>query len=287
MRAKSWLVTATELTVLGALPLLLYSVQHGFPGLHDALIFNHARFRGYTLITSAYVHHSENHLLNNLFGYGRIALFPYIFCRLSGHRQWFRRTMVALLLVLPVLSGLTNYFVLPHLYPEVIPLSAGFSSIVAGFVAFLCVALGRYLWTEYDGLVAGTATAIGGFCLVALLEVRWYGTVRPIVGGVVGLGFLTVVGWYLQQRAFSVGLGPQPGLRLFEGVVIAMGWVVLGSLIWDLLPVLPTPDPTGMRVNPIGHAAGLIWGTVLAAGTAQLPEQPTVSHSSTRTERHH
>ncbi|MFC6873517.1 hypothetical protein [Halobellus marinus] len=73
---------------LVGIALVLAGIHYSAPlSVRDALVFNHGQVRGYTLLTAAYVHASEPHLLQNLDGYVRIVGFPYLYSLASNVRR--------------------------------------------------------------------------------------------------------------------------------------------------------------------------------------------------------
>ncbi|MGQ4557398.1 hypothetical protein [Halobellus sp. GM3] len=255
------------------------------PALQQALVFDHGQFRGYTLLTAAYIHASEAHFLQNLEGCLRIVGFPYVFSLVSHNRRWFWRTTLTLLLVLPVVTGVTSYVLLPVWYPEVTPITYGFSDIVAGVAGMLIVAVGRYMQARYGDTAAWAVSISGGLFVLILIGARLTGATDTIVtGGVgreigigaglgvaIGLAGVLAGGWYLvQAHAQSAGRTWIGAEGIQETAILGVTAVVLGALLWDFFPprtALAASDPT---TNLVGHAAGLGWGLVLATAVVVL-----------------
>ncbi|WP_311172279.1 hypothetical protein [Halobellus ordinarius] len=159
------LTYARDVAGLVGIALMLAGIQYyALLPVRDALVFDHGRVRGYTLLTAAYVHTSETYLLQNLDAYLRIVEFPYLYSVARHGRRWFWRTTLALLFVLPIL---TSYALLPVLYPGVTPVTYGFSDIAAGFAGVLIVAVGRYVQARHSTTVAWAVSCTGGALVVA------------------------------------------------------------------------------------------------------------------------
>ncbi|WP_311174134.1 hypothetical protein [Halobellus ordinarius] len=257
---------ACDVVGLVSIALVLAGIQSYVPlSVRDALVFDHGQLRGYTLLTAAYVHASEPHLLQNLDGYVRIVGFPYLYSVASDGRRWFWQTTLALLFVLPILTSLTSYALLPVLYPDVTPVTYGFSDVVAGFAGVLIVAVGRYVQARHSPTVAWAVSCTGGALAVAVIGIRLTGTASAAVTGTVGLraGLVVAGGWFL-TAARSQSDARTRLAWVTETVVFGLTGVVFGTLLWDFFPPLSALATTGPTTNLVGHAAGLGWGVVLA-----------------------
>jgi hypothetical protein len=179
---------ARDVVGLVGIALVLVGIQYYAPlSIRDALVFDHRQVRGYTLLTAAYVHASGPHLLQNLDAYLRIVGLPYLYSLASDGRRWFWRTTLTLLLVVPILTNLTSYTLLPVLYPDVTPVTYGFSDVVAGFAGVLIVAVGRFVQARHSSTVAWTVSCTGGALAVAVIGIRLTGIASAAVTGTVGL----------------------------------------------------------------------------------------------------
>lgn len=82
---------------------------------------------------------------------------------------------------------------------------------------------------------------------------------------------MLVGGWFLLQPRSQ----PNESIRVEwtrEAVILGVTTVILGALLWGLFPPLAALDASGPTTNLVGHAAGLGWGFVLAAGVL-VPER--------------
>ena len=241
--------------------------------LQQLLVFDHGQFRGYTLLTAAYVHASDAHLLQNLQGYLRIVGFPYLFSLLNHQRRWFWRTTLALLIVLPILTSVTSYTLIPAWYPDVTPVTFGFSDVVAGFAGFLLVAVGRHTRIRHSSAAAWVVSIAGGLFVISLVGARLAGVLDATVTASVflGVGFILVAGGYvLQPETHRSEVSRIEWAQ--EGVVFGVTSVVLGALLWDLFVPLPALQSSGPTTSLTGHAAGLTWGVILAASLVAIEE---------------
>jgi hypothetical protein len=257
---------AVDLAGIAAVALALVGVHVLLPAaVHDRLAFDHGAFAPETLLTAAYVHAGDGHLLNNLGGFVSLSVVTYLACLTAGRRAWFRRTFPALLLALPVAVNLTSYAVLEARYPGSTPISRGFSGVVAGFGGFLLVALAVQLRANYS---RATAFFVAQFAVVLLLaELLWIyaDRVTPFEGGAVLVGLASAVSGILSRghgRRFGDDHFRQVGLDLvYVGLVVAL----LVWLVYGLFPAQPTAD--GSFTNVFAHAAGLVEGGLFAALT--------------------
>jgi hypothetical protein len=242
--------------------------------LQQRLVFDHGQVHGYTLLTAAYVHASDVHLLQNLQGYLRIVGFPYVFSLLNHQRRWFWRTTLALLVVLPILTSITSYALIPVWYPNVTPITYGFSDIVAGFAGVLLVAVAKYTRTRHGSAAAWAVSIAGGLFVLSVIGARLAGmTVAAVTSSVLLAVGLTLIGgrYALQSDAHQF---EDSRIELVqEGVILGVTGVVLGALLWDLFAPLPALHSSGPTTNLIAHAAGLTWGVILAAGLGAIDQR--------------
>lgn len=117
---------------------LLTTIHFLLPdSLHQALVFDHERFRVYTLWTAAYIHASNTHLFSNILGFLLPTFYVYILCISVGEQRWFRRTFLVFLVLLPVLVSLSSYLIFSSRFPNLSPTSQGFSGVAAAFGGYL------------------------------------------------------------------------------------------------------------------------------------------------------
>lgn len=247
---------------------LLAAVHFLVPaGVQQALAFDHSRFRVYTLLTSAYVHNSDAHLYGNLVGYLVVATYSYMLCAAVGERRWFRRTFLVFLLVLPVLVNLASYAVYATQYPDITPVSRGFSGVVAGFAGFLLVALAVYVrerWSAELGGVVGVSTFL---VLLASIDAVYAGRVRLPVGALVVTGIGLQVGSYAWEADLDVAELDWRRVGTDVGAV-ALVCCVLGFVVMALFPTEIVAG--GAMTNVVAHAFGFVMGTLVATATNRV-----------------
>ena len=257
-------IVALDATLLLTVPTLLAAIHFLTPTtLQNALAFNHTRFNGYTLLTAAYVHASNTHLYNNLVGYALTATYTYALCLFADERQWFRRTLPIYLLALPVLVNLTSYAIFQLQYPDADPVSRGFSGVVGGLGGFLLVALYVFVKKRHDGQLAYAVGLTTFLLLMQLIDLRYAGGFRLSVTGLVLLGGALVFGQYA-WRGVEVPDGEARRAAVITAGAVGLVGVVLGVLILGLFPEAEALVEGGSFTNVFAHAAGFLWGIVVA-----------------------
>jgi hypothetical protein len=246
---------------------LLVGLHVGLPPLvRDQLAFDHEAFVPWTLLTSAYVHHSVNHLLNNAVGFLIAASVVYWLCWLLSMRRWFRVTVVSFLIVLPVLVNLTSYVVLGWVVPDASPIGRGFSGVVAGNAGFLFIAFVAWVAQQSS---RGVAVFIGegvGVLMAFVLALIHSGLELSVLG-LTGVG-IGLSGWGLSRESEESQVHAQwrewlPELGAGIGVVLI--------LLWFLVALFP-PEFVGseMTTNIFADGAGFVWGAKLAVVVNKL-----------------
>jgi hypothetical protein len=263
---------ATEFGLLLAVPALLVVVHFLTPAaFQDSLAFDHTRFNIYTLLTAAYVHNSDTHLLSNLVGYALTALYVYALCLSVDERDWFRRTLPSHLLALPVLVNLTSYAIFAVRYPTATPTSRGFSGVVAGLGGFLLVALYVFVKERHNGQLAYAVGLTTFLLLMQLIDLRYAGGFRPSVTGLVVLVAVLVFGQYARY-----GVEIPEGERRRDAAVsagaVALVGVVLAVLVLALFPEAGSLVEGGTFTNVFAHAAGFLWGVISTVAYVQASD---------------
>jgi hypothetical protein len=252
--------------LLAAVPILLAAIHFLTPDtFQQALAFDHTQFDGYTLLTAAYIHASDAHLYNNLIGYALAATYTYALCLTVKELYWFRRTFLVHLLTLPVLVNLTSYAIFATLYPGAEPVSRGFSGVVSGFVGFLLVALSVFVRKRHSRKIGYATGLILLLVLMQLIDLRYSGSFRPLVTGLIALASLLVLLPYF-RNGIEI---PDEGTQRHTGLSIA-GVAVVGFisayLILKLFPETGALTEGGTFTNIFGHAAGFLWGILVSIG---------------------
>ncbi|AXG11593.1 hypothetical protein [Haloplanus rubicundus] len=261
---------ALDATLLLSIPLLLTAIHFLAPTtLQQALVFDHTRFNGYTLLTAAYVHASNTHLVSNLVGYGLTATYTYALCLFVDERRWFRRTLPIHLVALPVLVNLTSYAIFQLQYPDADPVSRGFSGVVGGLGGFLLVALYVFVKKRHDGQLAYAVGLTIFLLLMQLIDLRYAGGFRASVTGLVLLGSGLVFVQYA-RHGVEVPDGKARRDAVITAGAVGLVGVVLGVLILGLFPEAEALVEGGSFTNVFAHAAGFVWGIALSKLATQL-----------------
>jgi len=247
-----------EIGALVAVPVFLAAIHFFIPGaIQGQLAFSHERFSVYTLVTAAYVHAGQAHLLGNVAGYLLAAVYAYMLCVAVDERRWFWRTFVLFLVALPILVSLTSYVVFSTWFPEASPISRGFSGVVAGFAGFLLVALAVYVRKRYSTELGGVVGVSLFLVLMATIDFIYSGRVRLSVGGLVAAGIALQVGSYVWQA--EVDLDELDRRRVAQDIgAVVLVFAVLGYIVVSMFPADIVQG--GSTTNIIAHAMGFLFG---------------------------
>lgn len=147
--SNRWTETLRTALLLLAIPATL-AVIHllSTPEIRSGLIFDHDRFRIYTLWTSAYIHRSFSHLNGNLLGFAVVivALWPFFY--FDKTQKEFRHILMAFLAVLPPLISFSDYLVYRYLLGANNQVATrGFSGILAALFGLLFVVVVKEVHT--------------------------------------------------------------------------------------------------------------------------------------------
>ncbi len=256
-----------------AIAALLAAIHFFAPtSLKEALVFDYAQFRVYTLFTAAFVHASNTHLYGNLLGYALTIVYAYALCLHSDGFRWFRRTTIAVLIAVPILTNLTSYVIISSQYPASNPVSRGFSGVVAGFGGMLLVALYRFIRLKFNKDLAWAVGLSLFLLLMQLIDLRYAGGLRLSVTGLVLLGIVLVFGQYLYQRDIVIDERADiERIGIAAGVVVLVG-VVLAVLVLGLFPQAEALVEDGQFTNVFAHAAGFLWGLVTSSALFMFTE---------------
>lgn len=259
------LVVLGDLLGLAAVVALLVAIHAVLPaGLQEEFAFRQSLDRPETLLTAAYLHVDDRHLVNNLVGYAVAALYAYVLCLAAGERRWFWLTTLSLLVAGPALVNLTSMALWGLADAGDLPPSRGFSGVVAAFGGFLAVALLVSLRQAYSRLAV---LYVGEFVLLVVLGelLVIYADSPPAVGGALVIAALGLVGLGLGRHAYPEGVPEdRDGWASLLGAVLEVGFValVLSVLVYGLFPAQLVAD--GSLTNVFAHLSGLAWGVVVS-----------------------
>lgn len=251
------LLTAVVTLLLGAHLLLPPTVQ-------ATLSFDARTFTPITLLTGAYLHVNDAHLVGNVVGFCSAGLVSYLVCLQLDARDWFHRTAVVCLLALPVVVNLASYAAFSLRYPGVPLTTRGFSGVVAGFAGFLLVAtlaLIRRRHTRGTTLYAGYLIVL---TLLGAVLVTYTGVPSLASTGLFALGAgVSTLGLYGEARRQGVPTDHTARVRLAVEVgTVLLLFAVLLSLVLGLFPATLTTG--GWLTNVVGHGVGFLAGVVVA-----------------------
>jgi hypothetical protein len=254
-----------DLGVLAAIPAVLAGIHFGVPSAYEVLAFDHAKVRGYTLLTTAYVHGSDTHLYNTTWAYARIIGLPYFLAIGTSGRQWFYRVTLAFLIVLPVLASITDYLVLGPVFTPTAPTTLGFSYIVAGFVGLYVVCIARIVGYRHSREHA-ELTGLGlGIIVIQIIAARY----TPQLTAVSVAAILTTGVIYIRRRVTSGRAVPNLDIRWNRQTIVDALFVAFlaGTVGMFVLWLFPPPEQIireTTAVGIIGHASGLVYGLLIA-----------------------
>lgn len=274
---------ALDALLLLSVPAILLAVHYLAPTtLRDQLALHHASPAPATFVTSAYVHANDAHLYGNLTGYAIGALYAYGLALQAGRRRWFRRTFLALVLVLPVPVNAASMVAFGFQYPGIDPVSRGFSGVVGGLVGVVLVSLVAFLRSQYDprlGRAVGAAVV-----LVLLLEVDYIyaGRLRPpivalVIIGLAAVGHGIVARGYPPSDVVEAVEPPRDTRRLGDALLVVLVVAVLGSLVANLFPPPASLVSDGGFTDVFAHATGIVGGGVIAVAVAHLTPERSAS----------
>lgn len=248
----------TDFAAILAIPILLTGIHFLIPdSIKHTFAFSHDQFTLYTPFTAAYIHAGRAHLFNNILAYLLTVFCAYRLCIAVNQRQWFWRTFVVFLLVLPILVSISSYIAFSVWFPNSSPVSRGFSGIAAGFTGFLLVTLGIYVRERYSpnlGIVLGISTFL---VLMAIIDYIYAGRVRLVIAGLLGVGILLEVGNYLRQVEIDMDELVKREVFIDAGVIAVVGAV----LIYMVITMFPAEiSQNGSTTNIVAHALGFLWG---------------------------
>lgn len=263
-------MTASRRELAGDLSLLtgvvtLLLAAHLLPATVQAtLSFDARTFAPITLLTGAYLHVNDAHLVGNVVGFCSAGLVSYLVCLQLDERDWFHRTAVTCLLALPVVVNLASYAAFSLRYPGVPLTTRGFSGVVAGFAGFLLVATLALIHSRHS---RGTALYAGYLIVLSLLGavlVTYTGVPSLASAGLFALGAgVSTLGLYGEARRAGLPSDHTARVRLAVEVgTVLLLFSVLLSLVLGLFPATLTAG--GWLTNVVGHGVGFLAGIVVA-----------------------
>jgi hypothetical protein len=101
--------------------------------------------------------------------------------------------------------------------------------------------------------------------LMQLIDLRYTGSFRPVVTGLIALASLLVLSPYFRSGIEIPGKDEQRNIGLSIAGVAVVGFI-LAYLILKLFPEPGAIVEDGALTNVFGHAAGFLWGIIVSIG---------------------
>jgi len=247
-----------DLALISVVAGLLVAIHLAVPsGERARFAFNHDTLDPVTVVTSAFVHIDDEHLIGNLAGYIASTALAYALALKARERRWFLLTFGSFLVVLPALVSLSSYAILGWLYPLIDPITRGFSGVGAAFAGFVLIAVLVDVRTEYGWLTAQYVGLAVWLWLLLELFLIYGGDTLVVALAVAALGW-AFCGWGLIDEYSGTDLFD--GLRRAADDVLTVGLVIwlLTLFVIVLFPAEPVSD--GTVTNVFAHAAGFGYG---------------------------
>lgn len=244
-------VRIADLALLVAVPAVLVAVALLPEAIRTGLVLDYGDPTLLTLWSSAYVHRSADHLLDNVVAYGVMIAPSYLLFVLAGERRLFRATLLGFLLVLPPVLGTVDVLVLRE------GTGAGFSGIASAVVGLLPVGVFLFVGHRVSAAI-DPADGVGFFLLVAAgIAATYTGLAEAAVillfAVLLTLHSATEIGAAELRRAGAELASMDGYLQL----------ILLGAGLFVVSPVLLFPADLvqgGNAVNILGHYVGLVVG---------------------------
>ena len=262
-RPVDWVVLTVDLLVLVGIPLALISLHTLAPEwVHTLLTYRSDESTLHGLFGHWAVHYSDQHLLENLTGYGLVVLMGSVLAWALQEHRWFWLSVVTILLVVPPFSMLVSSVGFGTINPGMEYTSRGASAIVAALLGLLYVVAIESVRRVVD---LRAAIAVGGTMLILSLSglLHQVGSASlsvsiAILGPTVGILVLDVLARFRDGSLAAVRWG-SIGLLAIIGFGVTVLMVVI---IGGLFPADPFAGET--LTNVFSHASGFIIGTVIA-----------------------
>lgn len=260
-----------DVVALLAIPGVLVALHFFLPDtIRSQLVFTYGESGPFTAWTSAYLHASNGHLYDNLFGYAIPAAFTYyLYTAYLQQRRRFWIIVAVLLGITPFITTTIDYVVL-YQYIGFIPIgytSQGFSGIASAFSGVFLTAIGFIVANEYDSEV-GIHTAL----LIFLISLG----VLTVANGILSLplatmlifGFVLLSTQYISLSDLRYPSRLQYRVRKHDEAIfqIVTYGAIVCILVYSMIPIEIIQD--GNIVNILAHIVGFITGIITACTVA-------------------
>jgi hypothetical protein len=132
-------------------------------------------------------------------------------------------------------------------------------------VGFLLVALYVFVRKRHSRKIGYATGLIILLLLMQLIDLRYSGSFRPLVTGLIALASLLVLSPYFRSGIEIPGKEERRNIGLSIAGIAVVGFI-LAYLILKLFPEPGALTEGGAFTNIFGHAAGFLWGTIVSTG---------------------
>jgi len=270
-RAEYRELVLRDSVVLLAIPVALAIIHFFLPdAIRTQLVFTYGESGVVAAWASAYLHASNGHLLNNVFGYAIGAGFSYyLYIVYLQQRRRFWTTVAVLLVVTPFITTAVDYMILyRHIgLLDVGATSQGFSGIGSALGGMLLTAIGLFVADEYNSM-AGSHTALLIFLVALGVLTAINGILTPMIAGLLIFGVGLLGTQYISRsdlrRPFRLRSRlEQHAVNIAQ--IVSYGAVVC-IFVYLILPIEVVQ--AGNFVNVLAHIVGFIVGIIGATGIA-------------------
>ncbi|MDX1744580.1 MAG: hypothetical protein R3324_01470 [Halobacteriales archaeon] len=254
-----------ELLFLAVIPVGLLGIHVLVPNsIREALVLDPAAPTIITLFTAAFVHLDAAHLLGNVVGVTIAVGYAYVLALIAGERRWFGVSVLAILLLSPVLVNASWVLVVRTVVDGLSLPVRGFSGVVASFGGLLFVALWVLVKTRRSRATANDVGWIGLLTMLGALEILY---ADPYLGYALGLTLLGIaisLGRLLHRGYVTAVLDTAHSRRALvrDLALIILAGVPLGILLFGLFPRRIAAD--GVITNVFAHFIGFAYGVVIS-----------------------
>ena len=260
-------IRCADAVLLLVVPSFLFGVHAWLPaGVSSRLVFTYGDPTLTTVWTAAAIHGSPAHLTANLGWYGLVVGAAYLVYVTWGRRRLFWLLYGALLVVAPLTTVATDYWLLYQRWGLVGPdsIAFGFSGVVSAFGGLLVVGLFGVIaeWYTWPMSAATTVAFVTSGVGVALYQsplLAKPSTVVPVAGILVAIGFVSLRWW---DRDLTV----RRWLSAHRPAIVLAGTcgVVISALVAGMFSIEPASG--GRFPNVIAHGTGFVTGVCVAGG---------------------
>jgi membrane associated rhomboid family serine protease len=253
--------------LLVAIPVVLTLIHIVVPpSVQSVFVFDHSRFRVYTLWTSSFVHLDWGHLGGNLLGYTLAVAALWMITYERGTQSGLRHTVLVFVFFLPPLVSVFDYLSFRYVIRATESAATrGFSGIAAALLGLVLVAAASEVYvlikSRQETLLYTMAIVL--LSLGGIVVKGGIGTIRTYA--LLGLGVsLLSVQWIRRMVRLE---RPQLKQIVTEQRQSLTQLLYASLVVVVLVPLMFPIDWVGTNsvTNIFGHFAGFVLGTVIGA----------------------